>query len=325
MIPEIEIQRLNVLRKTYDGLTQEITKLKNRLGSLHPDSDKKNDPMLKGWVDENGKEPGYESYKRKLKREMEKRLKYWPIYTQWLQHIPGIGPAIAANLILKYYYRFQAICKECGGNVEHSKTKCRMCDKEYEKGLKFCPVCEFELEQSGAFVCVDCGWEAKGEGNLCYKIEERDFNTISKWWSFMGRGIDPATGKMPKRGKGKKSNWSHSGRLTGFMFYNLLARIDKNMRSCGKPPNRYYQFMLGRKAYRQGTHPKEKPGYWQHMAGNETAKRLLSHFWIVARVLDGKELSKPWILQHGGHVDFDPPYYMSPELEEKVMKAYEAL
>jgi hypothetical protein len=55
------------------------------------------------------------------------------------------------------------------------------------------------------------------------------------------------------------------------------------------------------------------------MAWNEAVKLFLSHFWQVAHILDGLEMTLPWCVQHGGHDEkhIIPPYYFNGNEEEK--------
>lgn len=286
---ETEIRRLNHLCRTYDGINKLIVATANRLHSLIPEADPNYDTILNGVKSKGREYQGLNQIKDKLARDIEKQLELWPIWTQWMKGVPGIGAFIGGNLVLFYYYRFLPVCPKCGG----------------------------ELIKDKGFTCSKCGKTLKGEGNLVHRIEMRDFNTISKWWSYMGRGIDPETGKMPKRKKDMKSNWSTKGRTVGYQTGEQFNRQDAD--------HLYKRYLLQRREYRLATHPNISKGYNLSMAKNEAVKLFLSHFWIVAHVLDGKEMARPWVLEHGGHVDFIPPFYMSKELSEQVQIAYDRL
>lgn len=259
-IPEGVIEHLNYMAKTYDGFNKMLTEMKNRLHALNKDARPKDQEEI----------DGLEKIKSALSRRISKELEYWPIWTEWLVNVPGVGPAIGANLILLYYYRFAPACPVCGTVVE--KTE----------GTFFCPACEKSI---------------KGDG-VAYEIQERDFPNVSKWWAFMGRKIED--GKMTKRAKGKVQTWSSKGRLVGFQVGDQFNR---------RKDSDYGRFLLERKAHREKTHPDATKGHRLNMARNEAVKLFLSHFWHVARTLDGKSTAGPYAEVVMGHTGIIPPFY----------------
>jgi hypothetical protein len=48
-------------------------------------------------------------------------------------------------------------------------------------------------------------------------------------------------------------------------------------------------------------------------------KLFLAHFWQVAHILDGEEMTQPWSVAHGGHDESHiiAPYYFNGDLEDK--------
>ena len=47
-------------------------------------------------------------------------------------------------------------------------------------------------------------------------------------------------------------------------------------------------------------------------------KLFLAHFWQVAHILDGEEMTQPWSVAHGGHDESHiiAPYYFNGDLED---------
>lgn len=264
---ELAVRNLNHLLRTYDGLNKLITATKNRLQALNPEASAKQDWILNG----EGKSQGLEQIKDKLSRKIEKELHAWPLYTEWLQRVPGIGPAIAGRLIILYYYKFTPVCS-CGTVLEKKDGTC------------WCPKCEKSV---------------KGDGVTKHKIELRDFPDISKWWAFMGMHV--VDGKKPKRQAGQQSNWSSVGRATCFLVG------DQFNRQTDKTP--YGQFLLERKARCERQHPEIKPGHRLNRARHETAKLFISHMWTVARTLDGLPVTEPYAMTLMGHTGTVKPFY----------------
>ncbi|KFO67870.1 hypothetical protein ER57_08065 [Smithella sp. SCADC] len=266
------IQNLNFQLKAYDGVTQLIAKIKQRSIGLPGSEDDGTscDTGLKGV----GKEAGLLTVKGRYGRDIEKELPQFDIWEQWMKDIPGIGPILAAKLIIHFNYKFVSICQKCGEDLE--KTE-------------------------GAMICTGCGESSKDDGVLKYRLSQRDFPTISKWWAFMGRHT--VDGNMPKRAKGVVANWSTPGRTLGFHIGDQFNRQ--------KEDHPYKAFMLSRKAKHQKNHPDWSKGHVHNAARNEAVKLFLSHFWHVSRTLAGKPVSDPYSGVIMGHTNIVKPFYFA--------------
>lgn len=254
MKDETVIRDLKFLLKTYDGTKRQLAAAKQRLKSMLPEAAEHHQDEIQ-WM---------ESQKGRLSRKITKELAFWPVWTEWMQEIKGIGPFIAGNLVMLYYYRFVALCKKCGADLED-------------------------------FTCIDCGEKAKGDGLLEYRIEAKDFEKVSSWWHYLGEHNDPETGRMVRRKKGVQANWSNLGR-------NISWQIGESINKFAANGHKYKAFY--------NTY-KEK-GKRHGDAIRRTRKLFLSHFWHVARELEGKSTEGPYaevVLKHTGII---APYYWEP-------------
>lgn len=294
---EQSIQYLNFLVKQYQGVTKLITATKQRLQSL-PGEDRQEDfdTLLKGRKAENVVEEGLETVKGRITRDIEKELTAWDIWDLWLKGVPGIGPWLAAELIIMFYYKFSPVCKDCGGDLE-KKT-----------------VTTEDGKEINSLACVDCGKVSNKDGLLEHKIIFRDYPTISKWWAFLGRHT--VDGNMPKRKSGEQSNWSTHGRT---VTYHIGEQWNRQ-----KESHPYKALLLDRKKKHQkknsGRDKEWTLGHIQNAACSETTKIFLSHFWTVARVLDGKEVSGPYSEVILGHTNISAPFFLEGELERVVLE-----
>jgi len=277
---------LNYSVKNYIGLTKMIVQMSNRAHAYGIDP--ANEELIHGKKDNKGRVQGLESLKGMASRRIERVLGDFPIWTDWLVNVPGIGPAIGGQLVALYYFKSVAVCSKCGADLNEFS----------------CPICKVE---------------AKGQGVLKFRTEMRTFPTISSWRHFMGRHVDQATGKMPKRIAKSKwqdedenpNDWSNVGRKIG---YDIKESFNKFASS-----HKYKAYAEKRKQYRLSTHPDATKGHRHNMAWNETVKLFLAHFWQAAHILDGLEMTQPWCVQHGGHDESHiiAPYYFNGDLEEK--------
>lgn len=264
------IEYLNYLIRTYKSLTDMVAGTKNRLQSLPGDHPVKFDRIIHG----EEKEKGLESIKGRIARMITKELPNWDVYTHWLKNVPGIGPVIAAELIMLYYYKYTPVCKSCVTVLE---------------------------KKDSSYWCPECEESVKGQGNLDHVLETKDFPNIAKWWAYMGRDI--RDGAMRKRKRGEQMNWSPAGRKLGYLIGESFNKM--------KPEHKYKAVYLSQKIkYQKAPEDVRKTKLHIHNASmNNTVKLFLAHFWTVARTLDKKEVTLPYAMTIMGHTGYIKPFY----------------
>ena len=284
------INELKLRLKNYTDITKVISATKNRISAIYPDlsgkemeEQYKRDSFLNGQDAGRGesKIQGLEQIKGRVSRDILKILPHWPIWTFWLEGIKGIGPYIAAELIVLYYYRSVPVCTKCGTAV---------IKKEIEK--------EGSDKKVNVLFCTKCN--KKSEGRITFRNEIKDFPNISKWWKYMGRHTEE--GKMPKRRKGVQSDWSQRGRALGFAIKDQFNRQDKENFL-------YKKHFLERLKKKDKARPELSPGHRYNMSWNETVKLFLSHFWQVARTIDNLPVTEPYSKVIMGHTGIIDPFY----------------
>ena len=284
------IKRLIYLLRVYDGINKLIVGAKNRLLALSIDADPEDQKEIGDLVKQ----------KNRLSYRIEKELKFWDIWNRWLSKVVGAGAFTAGNLIILYYYRLIPICAECKSDLASYCKKCKSQIPLYDTSCCSCGAKDKNLDK---FKCSDCGRKAKGDGSLIFRIEKKDFPNVSKWWAYLGRDIKD--GAMRKRESGEQSNWSSRGRTVSFQFSEQA-----NIQADDHP---YKAHLLKMKAkHSKKNDDREKPwtkGHIHNAAKNETAKLFLSHFWHVAREIEGKSTDGPYVGAIEGHTGIIAPYY----------------
>lgn len=218
------------------------------------------------------------SLKEKMSRRLEKELYFFPISQEWMDKISGIGPWIQAALIKEYYFRFVPICKKCGVDMP-----------EMPKG---------NGDKKQSWKCSECGAKAKGEGIIESRIERKDFPKISSWWHYMGMHVE--NGKKARKRKGE----AKGGRRGRAIAYQIGEQFEK--KGNDHPYRRFYDRV---KTKRQRTHPEATPRHRQNMAKHESGKLFLAHFWMVARELEGLEVTEPYAGKLLGHNVIKPYFW----------------
>jgi len=272
------VESLNFLTKVYDGLNKQITSTKNRLAHLNPEAKAKHDDIA---ID-------LEKMKGRVSRRLEKELYFFPIWERWMKGISGVGPWIGAALVKEYYFRFVPICKKCGADMPEMPKGGNGADDKKRKAWK----------------CIECGSKAKGEGIIESRIERKDFPKISSWWHYMGVHVE----------NGKKAR-AHSGVAKGGRRGRAIAYQlgEQFIKQNGEHP--YKAFYNRVKAKRERTHPDATKLHRHNMARHEAAKLFLSHFWAVARELEGLEVTEPYAATLlGEQHNVIKPYFWEPKL-----------
>jgi len=145
---------LNYLVRTYNSVSTVVASVKNRLQSMPGDHPVKYDSILHN----EGDQKGLEFVKGKIARMLEYELQNFDVWEYWLKYVPGIGPAIAGELIMLYYYKYVPVCPDCLTQVE---------------------------KRDNTYWCSHCEKSIKGEGNLTFLLDYKDFPNISKWWDLL--------------------------------------------------------------------------------------------------------------------------------------------
>lgn len=278
MVNEEVMRNLNFLVKEYDGLNKMITSTKNRLHHLNPEAIEKQQDIVQ--ILEALKGTGKKTEETKgiptLETRMAKELKLFPIWSEWLKKIKGVGPSIGAHLLTLYYPRWVVYCPQCKKDLPDFYQKT---DRE-EKKKRECP---------------ECGTKIKGSGIFPTRMEIRDFSTVSRWWSYMGKAIDPVTGRIVRKTKGQQANWSSEGKALCFHLGEEFVR----QRTPG---------------YRDFYDELKEKGRHHDDAKNRAVKLFLSHFWTVARSIDGLPVSYPYPMQILGHTGLIMPFGWDKEI-----------
>ncbi|MCK5608682.1 hypothetical protein KAR91_42790 [Candidatus Pacearchaeota archaeon] len=261
---EIFIKNLRYLTKEYEEITKNSVRAQNRLAAL--EIDKKYCDIYKK----------LESIKGNIERRIRKELEAWPIWNLWMSDIKGLGGFIAAKLINFYYYRFTAVCPKCEDILER---------------------------KDNTLWCERCGKSVKGEGNLRFKIEIKDFPKISSWWHYLGMH-NPNGGKKAKRKKGEQSDWSQDAQRVCFLIGEQFIKQVNSL---------YREHYLRVKSKKDRTHPDATKMHKHNMARHETAKLFASHFWMVAREIEGLEVTIPYSATLLGHENVIKPFYWEPQ------------
>ena len=106
--------------KNYNGMTKQIIQIKNRAHAYGIDP--KHETLIYGKIAKDGtpRMQGLESLKGVAARKIGRILKDFPIWTEWLDNVPGIGMVIGGQLIALYYFKNIPVCSKCSADLNDS-------------------------------------------------------------------------------------------------------------------------------------------------------------------------------------------------------------
>ena len=119
-----------------------------------------------------------EDYEKQLTREIRRELKNYPIYTEWLSKVPGVGVLSAARLIayigdIKRFPTASKLRRYCGYAVINGRAERGAVDgRRHYNGA--CKKTLYQLESS--FIMHDTPY-----GQLYRRIKERVMEKNSDW------------------------------------------------------------------------------------------------------------------------------------------------
>lgn len=239
--------------------------------------DKKEAKKLHLWNDEILK-----SMEHTIKKEMETLIADIPIYDEFFKKIKGIGPCLSGSLYSGIYdiSRFATVSKlwkYCGQDVVDGEAPRR------QKGKKITwnPFLRMTMHKiTDSFIKQNP--EKSQYRRLYNEAKEYYKKKFPQWaicWHCKGRMVI----KLKKVGK----------KITEVF---VCSKCGKNQ--AGEPhPTR--KTKEGKLIYRYTR------GHINNMAKRKVAKIFLQHLFVKWWEIDhGVVPSKPWILEHGGHVDY---------------------
>lgn len=119
--------------------------------------------------------------------------------------------------------------------------------------------------------------------------------SVSALWRFAGLAV--IDGKAETLVKGEKSHYNK--RLKTCMFKVASSFLKSN-----SPYRRFYDES---KAYYEKNRPDWTPLRIHRAAMRKMNKIFLQHLWVTWREAEGLPVSQPWVIEHGGHVDYIGP------------------
>lgn len=152
-------------------------------------------------------------------------------------------------------------------------------------------------------------------GSLYASIEDiARFANVSKLWKYAGQ--DVKDGSAPRRKKGEKITWDPFLRMTIYKITDSFVK--QNPEKCI-----YRKEYDKKKEYYRELHPepidtgkKNKKGqpiynytdmHIHNMAKRKAGKLFLEHLWVRWRELEGLSITRPWVIEYGGHGGYIEP------------------
>ena len=227
-----------------------------------------------------------------IKKDIKQDLKGKPIYDEFLSKVHGMGPVLSAGII--------AYIEDIGKFSTVSRLWAYA-------GLHVVPCLK----------CENC--EHDKLNNVVPNKYEDNMSTYYKLSTCTKR-------VMPKRRAGQKANWNtkfgtHLWKCTD--QFNFQKEEKSWYKKYVSDLKRSYGFTKNEDGWHLSDEKRDEwiskgvgvtvtgktvpMGHLNNRALRKTRKLFLSHVWAKWRELEGLEISKPWIIEHGGHSDYISP------------------
>lgn len=255
-----------------------------------------------------------------LTQQIDGMLQTEPIYDQFFRQVRGVGPRISGFIISQTMIKFEEVSKE-----EFKRARDLLDDPESTEPAPFTTM-QIQLSQktkAGAYRVP----HLRGIGK---------FDNPSRYHSWWGLGIDPETGRSPRRVRGERLGYSPKLRSFSWRikrsfkmqkahksFYRRI--YDRYKKRLFEKPRESKAF--GRKAWsppfseilkNPEACPHYKPckaslkkrkepacrGHWDNMAMKYACKIFLTHTWEQWRMIEGLPVRQPYALAKLGHTTY---------------------
>jgi len=207
-------------------------------------------------------------------------LKGIPIWNVFMKHVLGLGPRLAGSIVAGIYdiSRFNhvsSLWKYCGQDVTADGEAPR---RQSGQKISWNPFLRMTI-----YKITDSMVKQNADKSLYRRLYDQKKAFYQK--------------KFPE--------WAVC-RTCGAKLIAMKGEFDKcsNIECKGKSGGIKHPTRKDRKGNPIYIHTK---GHIHKMAKRYTGKIFLQHLWMMWRRLEGLPENMPWIIEHGGHVDFIPP------------------
>lgn len=234
---------------------------------------------------------------------VKRELKDIDIWTEWLEDVKGIGPILAGGLVAwvedpaKFAYP-SSLWKYSGLDVVQTS---------YDEGVE--EKLQNQLEK------LKLEPEEQAMISKLMARSRNDYESMNKLSNLLRiYKIDLPTGAAPKRKAAQKITWNPTMRTLCWkigesfvknknrsQYGELYAQIREDYEK--KFPEPIEVVSIHGKKYNKYTN-----AHKHAMAKRKTVKIFLCHFLNKWKELRGLEVTKPWIVTHGGHQDYINPF-----------------
>ena len=255
-----------------------------------------------------------------LKSTVLVQIKRHPLWDTWLKEVRGVGPCIAGSIIAHIGGEHYTALSEVEARIQKAR------------GLE---VVWREIEVKSREIGEE---DTSVKGFFLVKHGPAAFDTVSKFWTYCGVGLDK-NGLPQRRRAGQRSNWKPAMKVIAWKASESFVRCGDGYRelydqkkaklqaepphemSISEPPERLFGKLLTEKVsgfppdtiltkiklskiQRDGVKSlvlRLRPGHIEARARRSVAKVFLAHTLMVWRSLVGLKTDPVWAIAKGGH------------------------
>ena len=227
-----------------------------------------------------------------LKNKILKELDHYPVWTEWLKDIKGIGPCLAGGLIawlreIKRFKTVSAVFRYCGIGMI---TRCKTCKKRIEPNpsgwinrragqrvVFLARVKKLSVKKQKMELIK---WKKKYKAYLCTCQNPQPYDVIQK------------------RTKGEESDWSSKLKTHCWKISSSFIKTKGGYR-------RHYDKV---KAVIASKHSDFSKGHIDNQARRKTVQLFISHLFVQWNQLEGRPYISPYPIAKLGHTHYIAPF-----------------
>lgn len=274
----------------------------------------------------------------RLTLQIEGNLAKFPIYTDWLYNVKGIGPRISGSIIAQTMIRFVTVEAEeyetmTKSHAEHDAqtnfASQNGCDTQFPYASQPGGDAQSSLaSQETTGTQFTCAFSPE-QLELAQKTEKGNylvptirgigaFDTVSKYWAWWG--LDVRDGHAPKRIKGENIDWNPKMRTLSWKIakqfvmqgdrYRMIYDAEKlrlTAERIGEGGELYCPHLAECQAKLTRRDKPACKGHIDAMAKRKSVKLFLSHLWEKWRELEGLPVRQPYVIERMGHTTKQEP------------------
>ena len=316
---------LRLMSRSFYAIQKSRVMIRARIKSLERDNLllEEDAEILHEWCDK-----ALEGIEKNLEKQAENIMFEHPLWTEWLNHIKGIGPILGAAIIGEIGGHVGTLCPNCeqetyllakkkkkvGKNKKDEKEDASTTNDEVDEDEEFLQFVRTPGKVITTYTCKKCGFYTENEEEIANLKQLKGiacWTNPSKLHKWMGLDVTPE-GKAPKRQKKTPTTWSPPMRVLAWKIGDSFVKSGGKKRLPGFFRLKYDVF----RELEDNKHPDLSDGHRLARASRKAVKLFISITWAKYRQLENLPVRTPYSVEKLGHKLVTPEEVLKFEISQ---------